>query len=137
MTLAIGLGLGACSTAQDQMEEAGKELLTKSEVNDLIVDTTQSGIAPSGNNYIVYRSQNGEMRGKAWGSWGQSTDEGTYTVAEDGLYCAEWQDWNDGRERCWRVYEEGDDIVYAGVSGGADDIEVQKSDIVKGNPENL
>jgi hypothetical protein len=136
-TLVIGLALGACSTAQERMEEAGKESLTKSEVSELMVGVTERGVAPSGSKYMVYRAENGEIRGKAWGSWGDDTDQGTYTIAEDGLYCSKWQNWNDGKERCWRVYEEGDDIIYAGVSGGAQDIEVQKSNIVEGNPENL
>jgi hypothetical protein len=136
-TLVIGLGLGACSTAQERMQEAGKEPLTKSEVREEIVGVTERGVAPSGSNYMVYRADNGQIRGKAWGNWGQETDIGTYTIAEDGLYCSKWQKWNNGKERCWHVYDEGDDIIYAGVTGGAEDFEIQKSNIVEGNPENL
>lgn len=135
--LVAGLWMAACTTAQDRMEESGTEPLTKSEVSEMMVGVTEKGVAPSGSNYMVYRSAKGEMRGKAWGSWGQDTDVGTYTISSDGLYCSKWQSWNNGQERCWRVYEDGDDIVYAGVSGGAKDMEVRKANIVEGNPEDL
>ena len=136
-SLAVGLSLAACATAQQEMAEAGKEPLNEGEVRELMVGVTEQGVGPNGSKYMVYRIESGEIRGKAWGSWGQSKDTGTYTIAEDGLYCSEWKQWNDGRKRCWRVYEEGDDIVYAAVSGGAKDMEVRKADIVEGNPENL
>ena len=43
-----------------------------------------------------------ERGGLVYGSIGVSSDRGTWTIADDGLYCHEWAQHFGGERRCYR-----------------------------------
>jgi len=138
VTIAVlTLAIAGCTSAQEKMADAGKEPLSAEEVRNALSDATERGTNSEGTNYVVYRGPDGEIRGKAWGSWGTSTDTGTWSVEPDGTFCTQYNEWRDGIRRCWKIYEDGDTYVLAGVTAAAQDDEIRKDQLSDGNPENL
>jgi hypothetical protein len=135
--LLVGFTLAACTTANEEMQEAGIEPLAAGDIRTELIDTTQYGVSREGNNYAVYRAPDGEMRGKAWGSWGESFDTGAWSVNDDGVYCAKWNEWRNAREGCWNIYETDDGFTFAAVSGRAQDVEIDNDQLKEGNPDGL
>jgi len=135
--LLAGFTLSACATATEEMQEAGMEPLGAGDIRTEMIDTTQYGVSREGNNYAVYRAPDGEMRGKAWGSWGESFDTGTWSVNDDGLYCAKWSEWRNAREGCWNIYETDAGFTFAAVSGRAQDNEIEYDQLKDSNPEGI
>jgi hypothetical protein len=135
--LLVMFTLSACATANEEMQEAGVEPLAANEIRTELSDTTQYGVSDEGNNYAVYRAPDGEMRGKAWGSWGQAFDTGTWSVNEDGVYCAKWTEWENAREGCWNIYETDAGFTFAAVSGRAQDVKLEDDQLDEGNAEGL
>jgi hypothetical protein len=139
-TLVFGMAawtLAACASAEQDMQQADRDAMAAAEAQEFLADTTQYGRSRDGNSYVVYRAPDGEIRGRAWGSWGESFDTGSWSVDENGVYCAQWTEWRDGRRGCWRVYEEGNAIVFAAAAGDASDFDIAKSKLVDGNAEGL
>ncbi|MEX0759221.1 MAG: hypothetical protein WD100_06550 [Tistlia sp.] len=133
----VGLALAACASKAEQMAEAGKEPLGSQAALRFIADTTERGTADNGSDYVIYWDPSGEMRGLATWSGGSETDRGRWSVSEDGLFCRQWQEWRDGGEGCWRLYDAGEEVVFARVSGTARDGTLKKEEIVQGNVDNI
>ncbi len=131
------LAVAGCTTKAEQMAEAGKTPLSKEEVMLLVANTTERGVASTGADYVIYWDPSGEMRGEATWSGGSEIDRGTWSVGEDGLFCRQWENWVDGRQGCWRLYEDGDEIVWALVSGSGESSQQSRDEILTGNVENL
>jgi hypothetical protein len=129
--------LGACSSAQDKMADAGKQPMTAEQVRASVVDKTYYGTTDRGIDWAMYRSAEGEMRGRSTWDGGSETDIGSWWVNDDGSYCAKWTNWQGGREGCWFIYDNGETLTFARLSGRAQDNEFDKVNIASGNPENL
>ena len=92
-TLVFGMAawtLAACASAGQDMQQADRDAMPAAEAQEFLADTTQYGRSRDGNSYVVYRAPDGEIRGRAWGSWGESFDTGPWSVDENGVYCAEY-----------------------------------------------
>ncbi len=78
----------------------GRVALRKEEVRQAFVGNTMDH-----EKAYVYWTQDGRIMGK---SKRGPTDEGTYRITDDGLYCRKWNNWRGGAESCAKVKRMGD-----------------------------
>lgn len=120
--IAAILATTGCTTGLEklhtEMAEKGVAPMGRPEIQALFSDATlrEKG---KGYQYVGYYTADGKMNSKAWGSWGEEFDDGSWQVNEDGLYCSEWTGpWAKGL-RCFETYpgEGENEYIQALVTG--------------------
>lgn len=138
----IALAVSACESTEGRMEQTGESpqadanSMSASEITDYVADKTAYGTIENGSEFAIYYDPSGEVRGKSSGSWGTSSDTGTWKVTADDMLCLKFKKWRNGANRCWQLYDEGGTITWVGRVGPANtgpDDDTWK----QGNVENL
>lgn len=96
-TSSLSFGATLNSINQDQFKQAfvGKTFTS--------VSTAQQ----KNNSVIVYMDNTGKIQGKFMDKPANApqTDQGVYSIKNDGLVCITWQHWFDGKEECIYAYD--------------------------------
>jgi hypothetical protein len=98
-SVAFSASLQSLSKSQVTQEIQGKTVKTVPivTVNDQLMDNTFTG----------YFDKNGQLVGQlaVKPDGVEQTDQGTWTVKNDGALCATWQHWNQGKSICVSVFK--------------------------------
>lgn len=88
---------------EDQMAQ-GIKPLTANEITELFsgaVEYNKSSRAEFEGQY----APDGKIKGRAWWTGGESSDEGKWTVTDKDLFCTEWLgSWGKAGKQCYSVY---------------------------------
>ena len=97
-TSSLSFGATLNSISQDQFKQA-------------FVDKTYTSISTAygketDNSVTVYMDENGKIQGKFTHKPANApqTDQGVYSIKDDGLVCITWQHWFKGKEECVYAY---------------------------------
>lgn len=120
--ITVAMILAGCVSSAEQLQtkmaEKGVAPLSGAEVQALYSDATEY-FESSKFKYVGYYATDGKLNGKAWGSWGEEFDQGSWSVNDQGYLCEEWGgQWARGPV-CYEVYpgETDDEYVTVVVSG--------------------
>ena len=115
--------LGGCVSTkqkfQDDMMAQGVKPLSSSEIKELLSDATQYNKVPK-REWKGYYSADGKIQARAWGSWGEQSDEGEWRVKDGGILCDRFLGkWSKFGEGCYSVYpgKAKDEYTLIKVSG--------------------
>lgn len=119
LIIGLALAVSACESTEEEMADAGTAPMSASEIRAYVADKTAYGTTENGSKFAIYYDSSGEVRGKSNGSWGSSSDTGTWTVTNDDMLCLQFKKWRDGANRCWQLYDDGGMITWVGKVGPA------------------
>lgn len=117
----IPLALAACATvpSTDELQRLDGEALRST-----LVGNTSTYRADYGR-WSEYVAASDSGYGKASGNWGSQSAEASYTISDDGEWCATYSgnhDWaQPGNEYCVFIYTDEDGIYYQEVTKHTDD----------------
>ncbi len=106
---AFTIGVFHSAAAQDGPALSGEEII------ELLTGNTIKG-----SGYSIYYLADGTMHGKE----GSYTDEGKWGIV-DGVYCARWMYWVQGKELCHELRRDGNTIHRRGVNNNSGDTRVE------------
>ena len=86
---------------------AEKEIMTATEIKELLPSNTLSGRNEKQKEIHVYHDPSGAMEGMRRGK-GMHYDSGTWTITDEGQYCRQWNRWREKALGCFHVYRLGD-----------------------------
>jgi hypothetical protein len=102
--------------------------LTLAEIRSLFPGNTAT--SESGG-WHVYHALDGKLLIRMFSG---QTDEGTWEITDDGLFCRQWNNFGGGKKACFIYFKKGDEYEYWYADGSA---MRGKFKIRPGNPENL
>lgn len=134
--------LAGCAGGQarlDALQAEGRTPATAAELTAFFADTTGRGKTDRGNDFVVYRTPDGEQRGLVTWSGGSDQDVGRWWVveADEDIVCFAWERWRDGAERCFQVYLHEDRTVTWVGRVGTSEIADSSTPIEEGNTGGL
>jgi hypothetical protein len=97
----------------------------------LIGNSVQHANSDSESAYTVYYPSYGTLIGAA-GLWGLFKDQGRWSVT-NGLYCAQWDKWQDNQQLCYRVALQSNHIHWIAQNTNREIID----QLIPGNPNDL
>ncbi len=97
----------------------------------LIGNSVQHASSDSESAYTVYYPSYGTLIGAA-GPWGIFKDRGRWSVT-NGLYCAQWNQWQDNQKLCYRVALQSNHIHWIAQNTNREIID----QLIPGNPNDL
>lgn len=104
-TIAFGVLLSACATQEKGLQEQGLKQLNNEELQSLHArDRTSTYVAASGSSGTALFAADGKISL----SWGTGSDEGTWRISEDRLCTTYKSVIRPGTERCFAMYQSGD-----------------------------
>lgn len=106
------------------------DAMSAQEVKQVLTDNTAQGSTSRGTPYWLYRRADGTQALETDSGF---SDEGEWSVKEDGTMCSEWEKIRDGEEHCTKIYRTGENRFYAIRTDGSKSV----FKMLKGNPENL
>ena len=86
---------------------AEQEIMTVTEIKELLPSNTLSGRNEKQSEIHVYHDPTGAMEGMRRKK-GMHFDSGTWTVTDEGQYCRQWNRWREKALGCFHVYRLGD-----------------------------
>lgn len=139
----MSVTLAACAAPEEQRQSLqetaiveGWTRVSAEEAKVLLADTTLSG-SSGGTKWQTYYSADQIQRGYAKGSDWEETDEGTYEITPEGIYCRTWKRWSDAQEGCAEIYQKGDNVRLIVVSGKLGNDPQFEGVVQQGNPFDL
>jgi hypothetical protein len=104
VTNSLSLGATLSSINQDQFIKSfvGKTFSAKTSIS-----TTQLNGKEIDNSVTVYMDNKGTIQGKYTHkpAHAPQTDQGVYSIKDDGMICMTWQHWFNGKEECVYAYD--------------------------------
>lgn len=99
-TSSLSLGATLNSINQDQFKQAFIEKTFTA------ISTSQLNGKEINNGITVYIADKGKIKGKFTDkpTNGPQTDQGVYSIKDDGMVCITWQHWFNGKEECVYAY---------------------------------
>lgn len=89
---------------QDDMKAQGIPPLSGSDITELFTNAKENS-KNSKYEFEGLYSEDGKVKGRAWGSWGEENDLGEWKVSDDGLICVKYLGvWSHSGEKCYSVY---------------------------------
>lgn len=126
VAIAACFTLAACAAPKPPVAGVGFEKMTGQEIAAALVGNSLDGSDKDGD-YVIYYPSQGEMRIAYQGR----TDTGVWRVTKT-KYCRTWTHFGKGKERCVRLYRNGDQINWVRKGKVTD-----RSVLVPGNPAAL
>ena len=106
------------------------EALSAAEVKQILTGHTALGTTSRGSPYWLYRRADGTQSVETGSGF---SDEGEWSVKDDGALCSVWEKIRDGEEHCTKIYRTGENRYYAIRTDDSKSV----FKMLKGNPENL
>lgn len=120
--IVVAIAICGCAGVKTSLnlEEAlladGYQRLSSEDIDSMIRGNTLNGKFGS-SKATVFLSPDGTMRGKTVSVYGAvSTDQGTWTVSSQGLFCDTWNQWRAGTD-CDHVFVRGREFVLINLDG--------------------
>ena len=79
---------------------ASAEPLSSEEIVKLLTGTTVTTMDNRGRDLYVKFKSDGTLAGERVGGGGVEKDDGKWWTEKSGLFCLQWENWRQGKERC-------------------------------------
>jgi len=125
---------GCLKNEREAAMDSGATKLTKQAAEKALTDHTLVGVIPHLNiNFTLYYAPAGRLIGAITGSI-KGHDRGAWRVMDDGKVCLRWSQWEEGRETCRQLWQQGDEYkVFDDKAGRLASVATSKP----GNPHKL